>query len=80
MSETNNAAPDLSDFENLDSASFVVLRQNGDEMIIDGNPVEIVMHGVGTPEQVRAKHKLDHAAMNASPPSSAQSDMATGAA
>ncbi len=65
MSETNNAAPDLSDFENLDSSSFVVLRQNGDEMIIDGKPVEIIMHGIGTAEQVRAKHKLDHASMNA---------------
>lgn len=65
MSEENNAEPDLSEFENLDSGSFVVLRQNGDEMIIDGKPVEIVMHGIGTAEQVRAEHKRDYASMNA---------------
>lgn len=52
---------DLSQFENIDSASFTVRRQNGDEMLIDGKPVTITMHGLGTKQQVGAEFKRTRA-------------------
>jgi len=51
----------VEDFENLDSASFSVRRQNGDEMLIDGRPVIITMHGLGSKQQVSAEFKRTRA-------------------
>lgn len=49
---------DVSQFENADEGSFNVRLQNGEEMLIDGKPVIITMHGLGSREQVRAEYKL----------------------
>lgn len=56
---------DLSSIENLASASFNVRRQNGEELMIDGKPVVITMHGLGTPEQVAAEFKKTQASTQA---------------
>lgn len=53
---------DVSQFENADQGSFNVLRQNGDEMMIDGKPIVITMHGPGTKAEVSAERKLKRAA------------------
>lgn len=53
---------DVSQLENADQGQFTVLRQNGDEMVIDGKPVVITMHGLGSKPEVSAERKLKRAA------------------
>lgn len=47
---------ELSQFENAERGSFNVLRQDGSELLIEGKPVVIHMHGKGSKPQVAADH------------------------
>jgi len=58
MSEEFN----LTQFENVDSGTFTVLNQKGDELIYNGKPVTITMHGAGSKPQVSADRKRTKAA------------------
>lgn len=51
---------DLAQLKNADSGSFVVRRQNGDELVLDGKAVVIHMHGKGSKAQVSADYKRQH--------------------
>lgn len=53
---------DVTQFENVDSSSFTVLNQKGDELLVGGKPVVITMHGAGSKVQVSAERKLNKAA------------------
>lgn len=53
---------DLSAFENVESGTFTVLDRDGDEMLFDGKPVKITMHGTGSKPQVAAERKKIKAA------------------
>jgi len=53
MSEEFN----LAQFENIDSGTFTVLDQSGDELLVNGQPVKITMHGAGSKAQTSAERK-----------------------
>ncbi len=53
---------DLSRFENVDSGTFTVLDQSGDELMYQGKPVRITMHAAGSKVQVAADRKRTKAA------------------
>jgi hypothetical protein len=57
MSEFNLAA-----FENCESGTFTVLDQSGDDLLYEGQPVKITMHGTGSKVQVAAERKKIKAA------------------
>lgn len=48
---------DLSAFENVDTGTFTVLDQSGEELNYGGKPVRITMHGAGSKVQVAAERK-----------------------
>lgn len=52
MSEFNLAA-----FENVDSGTFTVLDQSGDELLYEGKPVTVTVHAAGSKVQVAADRK-----------------------
>lgn len=52
----------LADFENAETGSFTVLDRNGDELLYQGKPVRITMHGAGSKAQVSAERKRVKAA------------------
>lgn len=57
MSEFNLAL-----YENVDSGTFTVLDQSGDELLYEGKPVRITMHAAGSKVQVAADRKRTKAA------------------
>lgn len=48
----------LAQFENVDAGTFTVLDQSGDELLYNGAPVKITMHGAGSKPQVAAERKM----------------------
>lgn len=52
----------LAAFENVESGTFTVLDQSGDELLYKGEPVRITMHGAGSKPQVSAERKKVKAA------------------
>ena len=63
MKTTDNAqAFDLSQFETAETSQLTLLTAKGDEMVINGQPVIITLHGPGTKQQVSAQHKMQKAA------------------
>lgn len=51
---------DLSKYELSDSGELTILR-GGDDMLVDGKPVVVHLHGTGSKEYVSAKFKLENA-------------------
>jgi hypothetical protein len=52
---------DVSQFELTDSAVLTVQKPNGDDLLVDGEKVQITLYGPGSKPYVQAKHKFDNA-------------------
>lgn len=62
LDDTANQAFDLSAFETADTGSFTLLNAKGDELLVNGNPVIVTVHGHGSKPAVAAGRKQQKAA------------------
>lgn len=52
---------DISQLELADTATLEVKRPDGEDLLVNGDPVTITLYGSGSKQHVAAKHKLDNA-------------------